>query len=93
MWSRQLILSANQQEAYNQIFMVSNDYKFSHIIDTVAEALQALRPSWAANEFFLRKLIILVFNWIKLQISSAQIDLTMSQTYYSNQKFRKTLDW
>ncbi len=88
-----MVLSTNQSKAYNQTFIVSNDCKFSDMIDTIASALQIQKPNWIVNEFLLRNLVNLVGKWIKLPISSTQIDVMTRQTYYSNQKIRNTLDW
>ena len=88
-----MVLSASQSKAYNQTFIVSNDCKFSDMVDTIASALQTQKPSWIVSEFLLRNLVNLVGKWIKLPISSTQIDVMTRQTYYSNQKIRNTLDW
>lgn len=88
-----MILSANQSNAYNQTFIVSNDCKFSDVVDAIAEILLVPKPRWVANEFLLRKLVNLVGKWVKLPISSAQIDVMMRQTQYSNKKIRKALGW
>ncbi len=88
-----LMLSVNQPNAYNQTFIVSNDCKFSDVVDVTADTLLASKPRWVINEFLLRKLVNLVGKWVKLPISSAQIDVMMRQTYYSNKKIRKILGW
>jgi nucleoside-diphosphate-sugar epimerase len=88
-----MVLSINQSKAYNQTFIVSNDCKFSDMVDTIASTLQIQKPNWIVNEFLLRNLVNLVGKWIKLPISSTQIDVMTRQTYYSNQKIRNTLDW
>jgi nucleoside-diphosphate-sugar epimerase len=88
-----MALSINQSKAYNQTFIVSNDCKFSDMVDTIASALQIQKPNWVVNEFLLRNLVNLVGKWIKLPISSTQIDVMMRQTYYSNQKIRNMLCW
>ena len=88
-----MIMSANQPEAYNQIFIVSNDCKLSDAVDTVAETLYVSKPRWVINELFLRKFVGMAAKWIKVPIGSAQIDVMTRQTYYSNKKIRKALDW
>jgi nucleoside-diphosphate-sugar epimerase len=88
-----MMLCANQPNAYNQVFIVSNDCKFSDVVSTISEVLQTTKPTWVINEFLLRNLVKLVGKWIKLPITGAQIDVMMRQTYYSNSKLRKTLDW
>lgn len=88
-----IVLSINQSKAYNQIFLVSNDCKLSDVIDTIAGALQVPKPGLVINEFLLRKVVILVGSWIKLPISSTQIDVMMRKTYYSNQKIINVLGW
>jgi nucleoside-diphosphate-sugar epimerase len=88
-----MVLSINQPKAYNQTFIVSNDCKFSDMVDTIASAIQIQKPKWVVNEFLLRNLVNLIGKWIKLPISSSQIDVMIRQTYYSNQKIRNTLDW
>lgn len=86
-------LSINHTSAYNQTFIVSNDCKFSDVVDTFAEVLQTPKPSWIINEFLLRRLVNLIGKWIKLPISSTQIDVMTRQTYYSNQKVKNMLCW
>ncbi|MEQ1599429.1 MAG: NAD-dependent epimerase/dehydratase family protein [Methylotenera sp.] len=88
-----MVLSTNQSKAYNQTFIVSNDCKFSDMVDTIASALQLQKPNWVVNEFLLRNLVNIVGKWIKLPISTTQIDVMTRQTYYSNKKIRNTLDW
>jgi nucleoside-diphosphate-sugar epimerase len=88
-----MMLCANQPKAYNQVFIVSNDCKFSDLVNTISEVLQTPKPSRIINEFLLRNLVKLVGKWIKLPISGAQIDVMTRQTHYSNIKLRKTLDW
>lgn len=88
-----MMLCANQPKAYNQVFIVSNDCKFSELVNTTSEVLQTPKPSMIINEFLLRNLVKLVGKWIKLPISDAQIDVMTRQTHYSNIKLRKTLDW
>ena len=88
-----MVLSINQSKACNQTFIVSNDCKFSDMVDTIASALQIQKPNWVVNEFLLRNLVNLIGKWIKLPISSTQIDVMIRQTYYSNQKIRNTLGW
>ena len=88
-----MLLSVNQQKAHNQLFIVSNDCKFSDLIDTIANALNASKPSWVVNEFLLRKAVSATGRWIKLPISNAQIDVMVRQTHYSNDKIKKMLNW
>jgi nucleoside-diphosphate-sugar epimerase len=88
-----MVLSINQSKAHNQTFIVSNDCKFSDVVDTIADTLQTPKTNWIANEFLLRKSVNLVNKWIKLPISSVQIDVMMRQTYYSSQKISSALDW
>jgi nucleoside-diphosphate-sugar epimerase len=88
-----MVLSINQSKAYNQTFIVSNDCKFSDMVDTVAEVLLISEPRLVINEFLLRKIVNLAGKWIKLPVSSAQIDVMVRQTYYSNKKIRRAIDW
>lgn len=88
-----MVLSINQPKAYNQTFIVSNDCKFSDMVDTIADELQVPKTKWIANEFLLRKLVNLVNKWVELPISSVQIDVMMRQTHYSNQKIINALNW
>ncbi len=88
-----MVLSKKQLNAYNQIFIVSNDCKFSDVIDTIASALNVSKPAWVINEFLLRKFVGLTGNIFKLPINNAQIDVMMRQTYYSNQKIKSQLNW
>jgi nucleoside-diphosphate-sugar epimerase len=88
-----MVLSINQSKAYNQTFIVSNDCKFSDMVDTIASTLQIQKPNWVVNEFLLRNLVNLVGKWIKLPISNTQIDVMTRQTYYNNQKIRNMLCW
>lgn len=88
-----MVICANQPKAYNQIFIVSNDCKLKDLVDKVAEALLVPKTRWVINDLFLRKFVDVVGKWIKMPISSAQVDVMMRQTYYSNKKIRKALDW
>lgn len=88
-----MMLSANHSDAYNQTFIVSNDCKLSVVADVTADALQVVKPRWVINEFFLRKFVDVLGKWIKLPISSAQIDVMVRQTHYNNSKIRNAIDW
>jgi nucleoside-diphosphate-sugar epimerase len=88
-----MILSAKQPNAYNQTFVVSNDCKFSNVVDTLADTLLVPKPRWVFNDFLLRKFVDLAGKWIKLPINNTQVDVLMRQTHYSNNKIRKMLDW
>jgi nucleoside-diphosphate-sugar epimerase len=88
-----MILSANQPNAYNQIFIVSNDCKLIDLVDTVAETFSIPKPRWIISEWFLRKFVDVVGRRVKLPISSAQINVMVRQTYYNNNKIRKALNW
>lgn len=88
-----MMLSANHANAFNQAFIVSNDCKLSAVVDITANALQVAKPRWVINESFLRKFVDVLGMWIKLPISSAQIDVMVRQTHYSNEKIKKAIDW
>jgi nucleoside-diphosphate-sugar epimerase len=88
-----MLLAVKNPHAYNQTFIVSNDCKFSDVIDTIADCLQISKPTWVVNEFVLRKLVGLIGGVIKLPINNAQIDVMVRQTYYSNQKIKSQLNW
>ena len=88
-----MLLSANQPNAYNQTFIISNDCKLSDVVEVSAEVLLVPKPCWVINELFLRKFIGVTGKWIKLPISSEQIDVMVRQTSYSNNKIRKAIDW
>ena len=88
-----MILTTKRPSAYNQIFIVSNDCKFSDVINTIASTLKVSRPVWIVNEFLLRKFVGLTANLFKLPINNTRIDVMMRQTHYSNQKIKNQLNW
>ncbi len=90
---KSMVLSVNQPLAYNQIFIVSNDCKFSDLIDTIADVLHKSKPCRVVNEFLLRKFVGTIGGLIRLPINNAQIDVMMRQTHYSNVKLKKLLNW
>lgn len=88
-----MTLSTNHTNAYNQIFIVSNDCKLSALVDSTATALRAPKPCLVINESFLRKSIDVISKCIKLPISNAQLDVLVRKTHYSNDKIRKSIGW
>jgi nucleoside-diphosphate-sugar epimerase len=88
-----MTLSSKKTAAYNQTFIVSNDCKFSDFINVIADTFSVPRPRWVLNELILRKFITIVGRWVKLPISNEHIDVMMRQTYYSNAKLKKCLNW
>jgi nucleoside-diphosphate-sugar epimerase len=88
-----MLLSINQQKAYNQLFIVSNDCKFSDLIDAIASAFNVPKPRWTVNEFLLRKFVSTIGRWVKLPLSNVNIDVMMRRTHYSSEKIRKLLNW
>jgi nucleoside-diphosphate-sugar epimerase len=88
-----MTLSSQIPATYNQVFIVSNDSKFSDFIDVIADSLSVSRPRLVLNELILRKFITIVGKWVKLPISNEHIDVMMRQTYYSNDKLKKYLNW
>lgn len=88
-----MTLSSKKTAAYNQTFIVSNDCKFSDFINVIADTVSVPRPHLVLNELILRKFITIVGRWVKLPISKEQVDVMMRQTYYSNDKLKKYLNW
>jgi nucleoside-diphosphate-sugar epimerase len=88
-----MVLSAKLPHAYNQTFIVSNDCKFSDMVDALASALRIKKPNWVVNEFLLRQFVRLCGTFIKLPITNTQIDVMMRQTHYRNAKLVNALNW
>jgi nucleoside-diphosphate-sugar epimerase len=88
-----ILLSINQTKAYNQIFIVSNDCKFSDMVDTISDALWKAKSNWVVNELLFRNILKLLNKCINFPIGDSHIDVMMRQTYYTNNKIIKILDF
>lgn len=88
-----ILLSVHQIKAYNQTYIVSNDCKFSDMVNTIADMLKVPKPFVVVNEFLLRKLVGVIGKLIKLPINDFQINVMTRRVNYDSNKIKKDLNW
>lgn len=83
----------NQPNAYNQVFIVSNDCKLVEVVNTIAQFFNVAKPRLVINAFILRFFVYAIDKCIKLPINLTQINVLMRQTSYSSEKIKNAIGW
>lgn len=86
-------LAALNENAYNNIFIISNDCRLEDFVNTIANSLQKNKPKLIINEYIVKTFVIIVNKLTKLPINQSQVDFLTRKNYYSNQKVINILNW
>ncbi len=79
--------------AYNEIFIVSNDCKFSEVFSSIAAELRVLPPYFVLKRNLVYSFINILGAFGKSPIKFEQVDVLARRVEFSSQKIKDLLGW